>query len=158
MDQSDNPFAPPVTSGPALNGRSYDPPRDAFLSQVPVVGILTIVQGSLEMLYSLFCVGMGFFLMFADIPQERNGLPPSILGTGMLIFGAIVAVVSLMRIASGIFVYRYRRRVLALVTNVLGLATMLTCYCAPSSIAICIYSFIVLMQPSVIAAFARNNT
>ncbi len=158
MNQSDNPFSPPVISVPAFNGSGFEPPKDAYLPQIPVVGILMIVQGSLETLYSLFCFGMGFVLIYSEIPQDRNQLPPEMLGAGMVIYGAVVGLLSLLRIASGIFVFRYRRRTLALVTNGLGLATMLTCYCAPSAIAICIYSFIILFQPSVVAAFARNDT
>lgn len=158
MSQEENPFSPPVMNEPALHGSNVESPRDGYISQVPVIGVLMIVQGSLETLYSLISLGMGFVFLYAGMPQEENGLPPWVLGTGMLIFGGIIFLFGLLRIASGISVYRYRRRVLALVINGLGLATMLTCYCAPSAIAICIYSFVVLLQPSVIAAFAREET
>jgi Na+/phosphate symporter len=158
MNQNDNPFSPPVMSGPAFDGPGLVPERDAYLPQIPVVGVLMIVQGALEVLYSVFCLGVGFVLLFGQMPRQENELPPEFLGMGMVIFGVVVVLLALLRIVSGVWVFRHRRRILALVTNGLGLAAMLTCYCAPSAIAICIYSFIILFQPSVVAAFAQHDT
>jgi hypothetical protein len=58
-----------------------------------------------------------------------------------------------MQAYSGWKLYKFQSRTLAIVSLSAGLATMLTCYCAPTSIGLMIYGLIVLMNDSVRQAF-----
>ena len=76
--------------------------------------------------------GLGIFMLFLAIPA--------------VLCGAV-------RIIAGIFNLRFRRRGLGMVALGLGLLTMITGYCAPTSIALAIYGLIVFVNEPVVAAF-----
>lgn len=155
-----------------MSAQAYNPgghygnvPHDSFPNQVPVIGILMIVQGVLELLLGLFMVGMaGFFpLMMAmdpgmgQGPGQGPGAPPVwIIGIVYGVLGLAISIPGILRIYAGYNVYRFRRRIFAIVANCLGFITLITCYCAPTAIALGVYSLIVLLQPSVVYAFAQN--
>jgi hypothetical protein len=48
----------------------------------------------------------------------------------------------------------YIGRVLGVVSLVIGLASTLTCVCLPTSVALCVYGFVVYMNQDVRRAFA----
>lgn len=120
-----------------------------------------IVQGSLELLMGLFLIGMaGLFPAlaamdpdFADGPEPPIWFIAGIYGT----MGLGISIPGILRIFAGYNVYRFRRRMFAIVTNCVGFLTMFTCYCAPTAIALGVYSLIVLLQPSVVHAFDRQK-
>lgn len=59
--------------------------------------------------------------------------------------------------SAGIQNFRYRRRVLGIVSQVCGLASMFGCYCGPTSIMLLIYGLIVYLNPAVQAAFEMGD-
>ncbi len=162
--KSENPYATPISSqaynpgGPYAHG-AY-PPHDSFPQQVPVIGILMIVQGCLELLMGLFLLGMAvFFPVMLAMEQgvDGPGDPPMWLFLAIYgVMGLAVAIPGVLRIFAGFSAYRFRRRMLAIVTNCVGFMTVFTCYCAPTAIALGVYSLIVFLQPSVVHAFAQN--
>lgn len=166
--RSENPYAAPISAQAYNPGGQYgNAPHDSFPNQVPVIGILMIVQGVLELLLGLFMVAMaGFFpLMMAIDPGMGRGMGPGqgpgappvwIIGIVYVVLGLVISIPGILRIYAGYNVYRFRRRIFAIVVNCLGFVTLITCYCAPTAIALGVYSLIVLLQPSVVSAFAQN--
>jgi hypothetical protein len=150
-------YVPDSSTWDASNQQSRN---DGYTQQIPVIGILMIVQGALESLYAMLNFGIGVFWSTMPMPP-RGGMgeePPRwVFSLVFFILGGIVLGVAVFRMVAGYFVFHTRSRVMALVANCIGLGTMVTCYCLPTSIALVIYSFIVLLQPSVIDAFARKE-
>ena len=59
-----------------------------------------------------------------------------------------------MHIVAGIRNYKFRGRVFGLVALGGGMITMITCYCAPTAIALGVYGLITFLNPEVNQAFA----
>jgi hypothetical protein len=160
--KSDNPYAAPL-SAQAYNpngpyGSGY-PPHDSFPQQVPVIGILMMVQGGLELAMGLLLLVIAGFLPIAIAMDQRAapGDPPVwIIGVVYGIFGLAISTIGILRMFAGYGAFRFRRRMFAIIANCLGFGTLLTCYCAPTALALGVYSLIVLLQPSVMHAFAQN--
>jgi len=142
-------------------GYQGGPTEDPFVKQVPVIGILTMVQGGLELLMGLFLLGMAGVMTFVMLADQGPGQPPveaawiiggvyGVLGLGVLGLGSL-------RLYAGYCVFKFQRRLLAIITNCLGFGTLITCYCAPTALGIGIYGLIVLLQPAVIAEFERRR-
>ncbi len=149
----------------------FPPPQNTgfgWVQQVRVVAILNCVQGGLECLMGTFLAGMGIFF-FIMIQTERNkpgfgaNGPPGmagmewVLGGGYLVVGVVVLLAGIFRFYAGLQNFRYRKRVLGIVSLVCGLASMFGCYCAPTSIALLIYGLIVYLNPAVQAAFEMGD-
>jgi hypothetical protein len=136
--------------------------EDGYLRQVPVLGVLNIVQASLELLMCLMLIGMSALMVAAQnspkIQTTPNAATIQIMGIGYGIFGAVVGLFAILRLTSGILILKRRGRIFSIVTSMIGLVSVFTCYCAPTSLAIAIYSLVVLIQPSVIVDFDRNRT
>lgn len=69
--------------------------------------------------------------------------------------GIGVGVFALLRLMGGIMILRRRARMFSIVASVVTLITSMTCYCAPTGIALTVYSLVVLLQPAVVAEYAR---
>jgi hypothetical protein len=158
-----NPFATPYVTQAYNPGGGYPggPAEDPFVKQVPVVGILTMVQGGLELLMGIFLIAMAFLMSVVMINDRGPGRPPDevawIVGGVYGLLGLGVFGLGSLRLYAGYCVFKFRRRILAIVTGCLGFATLITCYCAPTALGIGIYSLIVLLQPAVIAAFDQKK-
>jgi len=63
-----------------------------------------------------------------------------------------------LRLVAGIFNLRYRSRILGMAALGVGLLTMITGYCAISSMALAVYGLIVYLNDSVVAAFAMGDS
>jgi len=125
-------------------------PEPGLVRHVPIVAILLIVQGALEICFGLF--GGAFMALVYLVPHEdltnMRGL-----GVILLILAIPVALCGGVRITAGIYNLRFRRRGLGLIALGLGLLTLATGYCAPSAIALAVYGLIVYVNEPVIAAF-----
>ncbi len=137
--------------------------------QVPVVAILMMVQGGLEVLMGLGLVGMGIFLlvMMRNELQGARGaappdMPPEAMGWIMLAMygglGVVTLVAAGLHIYAGMRNYRFRSRTLGFVALAGGMVTMFTCYCAPSAIALGVYGLITYMNNEVAQAFAMGES
>ena len=127
-------------------------PGRGLVGHVPIVAVLLIVQGALES-----CLGL-FFLAFAALslvlPAEAlGGMDPRGMAILMLIVGVPGVVCGPLRIAAGLCNWSYRRRKLGITALGVGLAAIVTGYCAPTAIALAIYGLIVYVNESVVAAF-----
>jgi hypothetical protein len=136
----------------------------ALVTHVPVVAVFMIVQGVLELIMGLALVGLGFgmpFLMKEELqrnPPNANGPTPEMMSwifVGVYgVLGMLVLAGSALHVVAGIRNYGYRSRTLGIVALIAGMAsTLVTCYCAPTAIAIGVYGLVCYLNPSVAQAF-----
>ena len=169
---SDNPYATPPMAGdvPATGPYPVAPGATGrgMTRHVPVVAILMMVQGGLELLAGLGLAGMGVFTMvmvrmeqFQEHGAGPPDMPPEALGWMMLAvyggMGLVALVAGGLHLFAGLRNYRFRSRTLGFVALAGGLVTMFTCYCAPSAIALGVYGLITYMNPEVAQAFAMGE-
>lgn len=136
-----------------------------YVAQVRVVAILNCVQGGLEIPLGLMLAAAAVFIPYAIQMEEQagggGGDPPEelkwIIGGAYGIIGGALLLSGILRIYAGIQNYRFRQRTLGLVSFFLGLASMITCYCAPTSIGVLVYGLIVYLNPAVKAAFEMGK-
>ena len=156
-----NPYSDNNQSPYAFESQLPSGINDSYVKQLPVVGILTIVQASLELVMSVILVGVGIMMAtMQNNPQfQKMPNPPNmnVISIGYSIFGGFIGVMALLRLISGIMILRRRGRIFAIVVSVLGLISVFTCYCSLTSIGLCVYSLIVLIQPSVIGEFDKER-
>jgi hypothetical protein len=113
-----------------------------------------IVQGALEIVFSL--LGFMFIAMVQFIPnRDLTAMRP--LGIMMAFLSVPAAICGVLRIIAGWSNLHFRRRVLGMTALGVGLLTMITAYCAPTSIALAVYGLIVYLNEPVIAAFALGD-
>lgn len=163
----DNPYA---ASDPMLGDKSGAPVvvmpagNRGLVTHVPVVAVFMIVQGFLELLMGIGLVGLGFgmpFLMQDELrrnPPGGDGPNPEMMSWIFIavygVLGLLVLFGSALHIFAGFFNYGYRARTLGIVALIAGMATTLvTCYCAPTAIAIGVYGLVCYLNPSVTQAF-----
>jgi len=148
----------------------FPPPRDTgfgWVQQIRVVAILNCVQGGLECLMGMGGAGMGIFFFFMmqaerNNPNFRNGNgPPAgvewVFGGIYFGVGVVLLLAGILRIYAGLQNFRYRGRVLGIISFVCGLVSMMGCYCAPTAIGMLIYGLIVYLNPAVQAAFEMGD-
>ena len=185
MDNSTNPFGPeglPDSTNP-FRDNPYQAPHATGLGvgtgvplstgrgmvgHVPVVGILMIVQGALEAVVGVGLAAMAFVMpMMMKAELQRAGAPaggPSpeqfqwIMGAVYGGMGLFLVALATLRIVAGLGNLKYRRRVLGLVSLLGGMATVFTCYCAPTAIGLAVYGLIVYFNPQVTQAFAMGQS
>ena len=144
----------------------FPPPQNTgfgWVQQIRVVAILNCVQGGLECLLGMMAAGGGIFMSIA-MQMERNrpgfpnnGPPDWIFGVVYGVIGGVVLLGGILRIYAGLQNFRYRGRVLGIVSFVCGLVSMMGCYCAPTAIGMLVYGLIVYLNPAVQAAFEMGN-
>jgi hypothetical protein len=163
---SDNPFQTPqqMSSGqPPIGspnqGRSY-------VSQVPVIAALMIAQGVLLLIYALVIVAYAIFFtqMDAFMPPEAQAEfeaqmagQTTILAVVAGVFAAGILILSIMHFVAAYLGFKYKRRVFGIVTLIMGLGSMFTCYCAPTAIGLAVYGMIIYFNPAVAQAFTFGN-
>ena len=136
-----------------------------YVAQVRVVAILNCVQGALEIPLGLILTAVAVFVPYAIEMEEQAGRggggPPEemkwIIGGAYGTIGAALLLSGMLRIVAGIQNYRFRWRTLGMVSYFTGLASMIACYCAPTSIGIMVYGLIVYLNPAVKAAFEMGK-
>jgi hypothetical protein len=71
--------------------------------------------------------------------------------------GVVIGIIGLLNIIAGYRNFKFKGRVLGIVSLVAGLGTIFTCYCAPTSLALTIYGLIVYLNAPVAAAFRMGE-
>ncbi len=149
--------APPVIPAPTASGL-----LPGMLPQLPVVAVLTMVQGGLEILGGFvamfYALAMPTFM--STLPQQGANPPPpppqavldGIFYAG-LVYGVVLFALGGARIFAGIKMLQYRSYVFVMATLISGLVTLFTCYCFPTALVMAIYGMILLLNPSVKHAF-----
>ncbi len=159
---SSNPYSDNQQSPYAFQTQIPNPSDEGYVKQIPVVGILNIVQASLEFLMFLMMVAMSAFMIgMQNSPQLQkvpNAASMQFVGIGYAVLGAFIGVTAILRLTSGILILRKKGRIFSIVVSIIGLVSVFTCYCAPTSLALSIYSLVVLIQPSVMEDFNRSRT
>ena len=169
-----NPFSPPpLNSGHfSDNTNPYQSPqqtphyaRRGMVNHVRVIVVLNAVQGILELIMGGFVTAMSvmFFAMKDKIIEEA---PPGvdmefqhkIMVGGFGTVGGFVLLVAILRIWAAIANYRFKGRILGIVSLLAGLGTAMTVYCAPTSIGIAVYGLVVLFNQEVAEAFEMRKT
>ncbi len=172
---SDNPYSEPVINpyGPTLNvGTAVEsgpislPPemKRGLVNHVPIIGVLMIVQGVFDALMAIGTTIYAVFMptLFEEIQRQgAQGNPGQPMPAGAAVamtavvgvMALVMFVVGILAVYSGIQLLKYRSRVLAISSLCGGMATIITCYCFPSSILLAIYGLVVLLNPSVKLAF-----
>ena len=129
-----------------------------MVTQVPVIGILMIVNGCLTGLMGLLLAAMGPFL-FSMSKVNGQGVPPgqekmlAAMSFGYAAVGVVVLVGGILNVIGGIRVYHFRGRTFAIVALFANLASIFTCYCSASSFGLMIWGLIVLFNSDVADAF-----
>ena len=158
----DNPFAAPRARLGTGGGLPGDPAAGrGLVGHVLPVAILMIVQGALELLFGVFLLAAA--VMMPMIMPDNAGtmdMPVSfkwmMMGTyGVMGTGGLVA--GVLHVVGGICGLSFRRRMLGVVALAVGMASIFTCYCGPTSIGLGIYGLITYFNPAVIAAFALGD-
>lgn len=163
----DNPYASPETGsleGAGSNFPLQRPSGSGMVRQVPVVAILMIVQGALEAVVALMLlIGAVVIpsIIRAGAMQQGGpvGPPPPEEFTWFMTFmygafGVVMMVTAGLHVIAGIRNYSYRGRVMGIVALITGMVTtLISCYCAPTAIAVGVYGLVCYMNTEVIQAF-----
>ena len=135
-----------------------------WVRQVRIFAILNIVQGILETCVGLLASGAGVFFPimarmdeFKKAAAESDGPPPEqvfwAVGALYLAIGVVVLSCGILRIVAGLRNYQFKGRILGMVSIIVGIAPVFTCYCAPSAIGLLVYGLIIFLDPAVQTAF-----
>jgi hypothetical protein len=125
-----------------------------LLDHVPIVAVLLMIQGGLEILLA-FCGGAFILLTFFGPEKEFAAMRG--LGIVFAVIGATSLVAGVLRLVAGLLNLKFRGRRLGMVALAAGLLTLVTGYCAPSSIALAIYGLIVYFNEPVVLAFRMGD-
>lgn len=140
-------FAPPPPVTPRGN-----------VHHVGTLGTLMVVQGTLVLLWFLFCVfgvAVGAINMFLDPRLQYEGW--MLIGLyGAFGLGALAA--GTLGIVAGLRVRKRRSRTLGIVALAVGWGSVVcgNVFCAPTAMALCIFGLIVLLDADVKRAFEAN--
>jgi len=161
---SDNPYAPPrsTVADPSMDSLAARVSSRKMVGHVPVIAVLMMVQGGLELLMGVFLAvmaGVVPLLMRMDgVQGGREGPPPEAIAWMMLaIYGALgllTIVAAVLHFLAGLRNYRFRSRTLGMVALAGGLVTVFSCYCAPTSVALAVYGLVTYLNADVNRAFA----
>lgn len=132
-----------------------------MVTHVPIVGILMIVNGSLQIVMGLMLAAVGpfmFTLMTMDRPQQGVMAPDeqkifTLISIGYTSIGVLVIAAGAVNVLAGIRVMKYQSRTFAMTALFANLVPFITCYCLPTSMGLMIYGLIVLFQTDVAQAF-----
>lgn len=131
-----------------------------FVAQVPVFAILLAAHGVLLAgMGAYFLIYTALFLLHGvsandAIPTgEADGFISGMLFGAFGFIGAATLIVGILQLVAGLRLRTFRSRLLGFVALAAGLLTVISCYCAPSSIALLIWGAIVLRSPDVAARF-----
>jgi hypothetical protein len=127
-----------------------------LVGHVPIVATLMLVLGFCELLMALFC--FFFAMIMLALPAEASGgTNPLLISAFYGIFGLAAGAVGLFRLLAGYFNLSYRKRGLGIASLGIGLVTVFTGLCAPTSIALAVYGLVVYFNESVVGAFTLGD-
>lgn len=160
MDQ--NPYASPAASGPPQSAAI----PGSQLGQVKAIAICSIVQGSLEVVYGIFYIatftsfligGLNMGPGQGQMPATEQEFMTRFFMTTMMVVYAVIGGLAILscgfRIFAGVQNLRLRGRLLGIISFFAGLPNLLTCYCLPTAIGLCVWGCIIYFNPGVVQAF-----
>ncbi len=138
-----------------------------WVSQVRIFAILNAFQGLLEIPMGLLLSGIGIAMPALQRLQKNNnaGGPNGPAEESMFLFITVLYIVigipllisGILRVAAAWQNYQFKARTLSLVSIIVGMATLFSCYCAPTAIGLLVYGLILHLNPAVKAAFALGR-
>jgi uncharacterized membrane protein HdeD (DUF308 family) len=144
--------------GPAATAGSSN-----WVKQVRIFAVLNAVQGILETLTGLMATGAGvFFPLMAQMKefkeaQAAEDAPPEqffwAVGIFYFVMGVVLLASGILRLIAGFQNYRFKGRVLGIVSVVVGIAPVFTGCCGPTAIALMVFGLLIFLDPAVIVAF-----
>lgn len=165
-----NPYESPTGDLPPASGAGPLPPPQppGLVGHVRILSVLMMVQGSLDVLVGVGLAGMGIFMgvfmreaMLEQQSIEPNAPSPEFMGNLMMGMyggiGVVVTIIGVLNVVAGYRNWKFKSRTLGVISLVAGLGTIFTCYCAPTSLALCIYGLIVYLNAQVAAAFQMGD-
>jgi hypothetical protein len=158
----ENPYQSPTAPlGPPY---SMDPfqRRRGLVGHVRVVAILMMVQAGLELLTAAGYGAMAAFMpvMFRQMENEPGMSHQPGIWIIPLVYGGIAAVAlvsGVLHLVAGLRNYRFRGRTLGIVALACGMASVLTCYCLPTTVALGVYGLIVYLNHEASEAFRMGE-
>lgn len=161
--EDDNPYSTPVEIHNYVPSPSPHGATGAYINQVKPLCICMIIQGVLEILMGGIYTAM-IFVMPAimnqqgaaggpQIPGQQQQTVQLIVGLVYGIGGGIALIAGLLRIVSGIRGLSYRGYSMGVASHFFGMLNIITCYCVPTSLGLCIWGCIVYFNPEVKYAF-----
>lgn len=176
MDDFDNPYQSPANDEPAPleilsdEESTFDPRTVGKAKYVPWVATLMLVHGAL-----MFVAGCALIFVIAVVvpkmnqqleeqlkaqrqlnpnaPQLTKEAMTTMLYATYSSMAAIVFVIGILDVVAGIRNYSYRNRTLGIITLVLNMGSVLTCWCAPVALALLIFGMIIYLSPEADQAF-----
>lgn len=157
----ENPYQSPVESelsGPAPITACVRQP--GLVRHVRIVATLALIQGVLELLAGL---GLTFLacnmLMLTQQLADDSPQPDGFWMVGVFYGGLalVVLTAACLHIMAGWQNRRFRGRTLGIIAMVGGMATLFTCYCLPTAVAVGVYGLIVLLNHEVTEAFCMGE-
>jgi hypothetical protein len=130
-----------------------------MVHHVPVLSGLQIFQGTLECLMGLLLLVMTLAVpsMMPDLERMlghgANAPSPTFLILLYGLLGLALVAVGALRIVAGVMAFRYRGRILGMISLAAGLGTLISCYCFPTALGLFIYGLIVYLNADVARAF-----
>jgi hypothetical protein len=163
----ENPYQSPEESSTPFGPAAMTPElRPAGLvHHVRAIAILMLIQGMLE-LFAAFGLGAMAIVMprmiEADMRQMEHPpqMPHNVLTIFTAEFGVMAAaalVTAALHVVAGLRNYQFRGRVMGIVALAGGLATLFTCWCLPTALALGIYGLIVYLNGPVSQAFRMRE-
>jgi hypothetical protein len=137
-----------------------------MVSQVTIIGILMIVNGSLQTLMGILYAFLGP-LLFSMFSRQAAVPPPQAqqfeqiftwMSIVYVVLGSVVAIAGIMNIAGGISALRFRSRPFVITALFFNIAPLITCYCLPTSLGLMIWGLIVMFQSDVAHAFTLGGS
>ena len=140
-----------------------------LVHHVTALSILTIVQGTLVLLYGIGLSVLAFVMpavMRTQVAmQGQPGMPAGAMPAGfewmmMAIYGSmglVSFVIGVLGIWAGIRMMKFRGRTFGIMALSSGLLSIAGCYCLPTAIGLFVYGLIVLLNVSVKRAFEMGE-
>ncbi len=166
-----NPYQSPA-SPPDRAEQTILPRRQlsGAVRHVPVVAVLLIVHGVLAVALGLVIVRalqVRLRGLELEAPASSAGAPVEaavddlqpmrIILWVLLGAGWAIVLIGLLQLHAGARNYSFRRRKLGIAALAAGAALTLTCYCAPTALALAVYGLIVYCNRGAAAAFAMGE-
>ena len=163
---SENPFQSPTEFNQPMKPLGGDGGFAGLhiVNQIQVIAILMLVQGALLLVMSMvmFFYAFGFVAIIRSAPADQGGPPfPEealfwIQVVGVL-GGGFFLLLALMHFLSGYWGLNLKGRMFGITTMILGLASSLTFYCAPTAIGLAVYGLIIYFHQASRQAFEMSN-
>jgi hypothetical protein len=153
----------PYQSPPDLVSQAAPSSGGGMSRQIPVVAILLMVQGGLEMLMGgmLALTGGTFAVLAAQQRQQGPGVPPQAFGWLMVAVYAIMGCAAFCAAAIKLFAgwrnYSFRGRTWGIAALASSVISLVTCYCFPTALALMVYGLIVYLSADAAWAFSMGD-